>query len=90
LEQFHRDEVEKWRKAAEQHQADKRRVHWESFFQTLTDVQHELHAMLERHRDPRLYEHIGRVLAAVRDKFVERDLNERRSEHTKEQSGSGQ
>jgi hypothetical protein len=82
-----RDEAEKWRKAEEQHQAEKRKVYWDGFRQTYTDVQRELHAMLERHGDPKLYEDVGRVLAAVRDKSLERYLNEGQpDERVKEQA----
>jgi len=80
LQRFHESEAEKWK-------AEKRKVYWEGCRQTYTDVQHELNAMLERHGDPKLYEHVGRVLAAVRDKYLERDFNGGRSE---EQGGSGQ
>jgi hypothetical protein len=79
---------EKSRKAAEEHQREKRKVYWESFRQTFADVQRELHAMLERHGDLKLYEDVGRILATVRDKFLERHYGIR-SEHTKEQSASG-
>jgi hypothetical protein len=90
LQRYHEAEAEKWRKAEEQHQAEKRKVYWEGHHQTYTDVQRELHAMLERHGDLKLYEHVGRVLAAVRDKYLERDLNEGRSEKGTEEHESDQ
>jgi hypothetical protein len=80
LEQFHRDEAEKWRKAEEQHKAEKRCAPRVAHSQAIKDMQHEIHVMLERRSpDPALYVDIGRILAAVRDKFLERDLNERRN-----------
>jgi hypothetical protein len=84
--QFHRAEAEKWRKAEEDHQREKRHAVWDAQRQALNDVQHELHVMLERHYDLGLYEHVGRVLTAVRDKFVERYLNEGQPEQREEQS----
>jgi hypothetical protein len=75
-----------WRKAEEGHQREKRKVYWDGFRQTFTDLQRELHAMLERHGDLKLYEHVGRVLAAVRDKSLERYLNEGQPEQSEEQS----
>jgi hypothetical protein len=84
LQRFHEAEAEKWAKAREEHQHEKRKVYWEGFRQTYTDVQHELHVLLERHGDPKLYEHVGRVLAAVRDKYLERSLNEVTFERSKE------
>jgi len=86
LEQFHRAEVEKWRKNMEGHQSEKRHAVWDAQRQAIKDVQHELHAMLERHGDLGLYEHVGRVLAAVRYKALERYLNEGESEQREEQS----
>jgi hypothetical protein len=76
LQQYIEAEAGKWNKALEEHQAEKRKAHWEGFRQTYTDVQRELHALLERHGNPKLYEDVGRILVAVRDKYLERSLNE--------------
>jgi hypothetical protein len=88
LEQFHRAEVEKWRKdIAEQqqrHQDEKRWVAQDIHYQTVINARHELQAMLEREfPDPALRgvltAHVGRALAAVYAKFDERQSEQRKA-----------
>jgi hypothetical protein len=88
LEQFHRAEVEKWRKAEEQLKAEKLRALWDAQRQTFTDVQRELHAMLLRQGRTELYLDAWRILTNVREKWLERYVNEGKPEQRKEQSES--
>jgi hypothetical protein len=97
VEQFHRDEAEKWRKdmtaQQERHEGEKCSVVWDIHFQTLTDAQRELDVMLLREfPDPALRGvltgHVGRALAAVTDRFHERQSEQEEKRSAEPGSGS--